>query len=70
MVTSRLDGIAFAQDHLLADYAAAGLPKPSLVRVAKLVTIEQSVVLKRLGALSERDRASIRSNVQKLFGFA
>lgn len=70
MVTSQLDGVAFEHDHVLRDYAAAGLPKPSLVRVAKLVTIEETLLLKRLGALSKADRASVGRNVEALFGFA
>ncbi len=70
MVTSQLDGVVFEHDHVLGDYAVAGLPKPSLVRVAKLVTIEETMLLKRLGALSKGDRASVRQNVQALFGFA
>jgi hypothetical protein len=48
----------------------AGLPKPSLVRVAKLVTVDESMLLKRLGALSKSDRASVRQNVEALFRLA
>ena len=70
MITSQLAGISFAHDHVLVDYAKAGLPKPSLVRVAKLVTVEQSVLLRKLGALSLADRAKVRENVQALFGRA
>jgi mRNA interferase MazF len=70
MITSQLAGVSFEHDHVLGDYALAGLPKPSLVRVAKLVTVDQSVLLKKLGALSPRDRAKVRSNVQALFGHA
>src|SRR5450432_3600232 len=67
MITSQLTGVTFAHDHVLGVYAAAGLPKPSLVRVAKLVTVEQSVLLKKLGTLSTRDRAKVRNNVHALF---
>ena len=67
MITSQLAGVSFPHDHVLGDYAAAGLPKPSLVRVAKLVTVEQSVLLKKLGTLSMRDRAKVRDNVNALF---
>jgi hypothetical protein len=70
MITSQLDGVVFEHDHVLGDYAAAGLPKPSLVRVAKLVTIEESMLLKRLGALSKSDRASVQKNVEALFRLA
>lgn len=46
------------------------IQKPSLVRVTKLVTVEEAMLLKRLGALSKSDRASVRQNVEALFGFA
>ncbi len=67
MVTSHLGGIPFAYDHVLADFVAAGLPKPSLVRVAKLVTVEQSMLLKRLGKLGAIDRSKIRDHLRALF---
>jgi hypothetical protein len=70
MVTSQLDGVVFEHDHVLGDYAVAGLPKPSLVRVAKLVTVEDTMLLKRLGTLSKSDRARVRQNVAALFGQA
>jgi hypothetical protein len=67
MVTSQLDGISFPHDHLLNDFAGAGLPKPSLVRVAKLVTVEQSMLLKPLGRLGSSDREKVRHKVRELF---
>lgn len=66
MVTSQLEGIAFPQDHLLDDFAAAGLPKPALVRIAKLVTVEEPLLLKRLGKLAAIDREKVRNNVREL----
>jgi hypothetical protein len=65
-----LDGVVFEHDHVLGEHAVASLPKPSLVRVAKLVTVEETMLLKRLGALSKRDRASVRQNLEALFGLA
>lgn len=70
MVTSQMVGISFPFDHILDDYVAAGLPKPSIVRISKLVTVEQSLVQKRLGTLSSADRASVRRNLGALFGIA
>jgi hypothetical protein len=67
---SQLDGVVFEHDHVLGEHAVASLPKPSLVRVAKLVTVEETMLLKRLGALSKRDRASVRQNLEALFGLA
>jgi len=70
MITSQLHGVAFAFDHLLADFATPGLPKPSLVRVGKLVTVEQSMLIKRLGKLAGADREQIRQNLKQLFQLA
>src|SRR5262249_13295366 len=56
MITSQLTGFSFPGDTLLAKWREAGLPKPSMVRLAKVVTIERSLVRKKLGALQGADR--------------
>ena len=61
MVTSQLEGLHFPGDLILTGWREAGLPKPSLVRVSKLVTIEESLVLKRLGQLNVADAKSLRA---------
>lgn len=49
-------------DVTLADWQAAGLLKPSVARLDRLVTAERSVVfLRRLGVLSTADQASVRA---------
>lgn len=67
MITSQLDGLAFEYDHQLEDFSTPGLPKPSLVRVAKLVAIEQAMLLKRLGKLAAPDREQVRQKLRHLF---
>ncbi len=47
-------------DAVIRDLAAAGLPVPSIVRW-KLFTLDTSLVLRRAGALSARDRATCRT---------
>ncbi|MDD2620189.1 MAG: type II toxin-antitoxin system PemK/MazF family toxin, partial [Syntrophomonadaceae bacterium] len=37
----------------------AGLPKPTVARVHRLFTIDQSIVLKRLGSLHSEDLKNI-----------
>ena len=44
----------------LADWRDAGLLKPSLVRLDRIVTAEKSVFLRRLGALSSKDLQAVR----------
>ncbi len=36
------------------EQSQAGLPKPSLVKVTKIVTIDQALVKKRLGSISKK----------------
>ena len=67
MVTSQLTGLSFPGDTLLAKWREAGLPKPSIVRLAKVVTIESSLVRKRLGALHRTDQKTIRSHFRLIF---
>ncbi len=49
-------------DAALTDWQAAGLLKPSVARLDRLVTAERSVVfLRRLGMLSAADQATVRT---------
>ncbi len=43
-----------------ADWAAAGLAKPSIVRLSRLVTAEKSLLHVRVGELTGRDKEAIR----------
>jgi mRNA interferase MazF len=54
-------------DVTIADWQGAGLLAPSVVRVHKLATIHKTLVKRRLGSLSERDRASVASNLAQLW---
>ncbi len=67
MVTSRLDGFSFPGDTRLARWSEAGLPKPSLVRVAKVVTVERSLIRKKLGTVQATDREAVRRQFRRLF---
>lgn len=53
------------QDVVLADAAACGLAAASLVRV-KLFTLDNRLVARKIGALSPRDRASVRRMLRRL----
>jgi mRNA interferase MazF len=67
MVTSQLTGLTFPGDTQISAWVAAGLPKPSLVRLAKVVTVEESLIRKRLGQLQPADQMTIRANFESLF---
>ena len=47
-------------DVTLNDWKAAGLLKPSVARLDRLVTAEKIIFLRRLGVLSDLDLAAIR----------
>jgi mRNA interferase MazF len=54
-------------DVALADRETAGLPAPSLVRM-KLFTLDDRLVLRALGTLSEKDRAAVKTALDRLLG--
>ena len=63
MVTSQLSGLVFPGDTVLVKWSEAGLPKPSLVRLAKVVTVDGSLIRRKLGMLPESDRKVIRRTI-------
>lgn len=48
-------------DVTLNDWQSAGLLKPSVARLDRLVTAEKTIFLRRLGVLSPADLAIVRS---------
>jgi mRNA interferase MazF len=65
-ITSNLREIP-PDDYLLADWRAAGLKAPSLLQ-AKLMTVAQPVIRRRIGQLSARDLATFDSGLRKSLG--
>lgn len=53
-------------DLRLDDWATAGLPKPSTVRLLKLVSLDGRLVHHTIGALSPVDRASLAQAIERL----
>ncbi len=52
-------------DILIADLASAGLPRPCLIRSAKVAVVE-NVAIERWGRLAEVDAARLRLSLQTL----
>jgi len=52
-------------DVMLDDYEAAGLPSPSKVRM-KIFTLDQQLILRRIGALGSRNRQEVAKSIRKL----
>lgn len=46
-------------DVVLSDWKSAGLLAPSVARIHKLATIHKSLVKRRLGSLTEKDRTGV-----------
>ena len=66
MVTSA-GNRAWVGDVDISDLAAAGLPATSIVRTAKIATIE-AVAAARIGSIALSDRQEIRDRIAGLFG--
>ena len=67
MMTSQVEGLRFPLDCVVEDLVSAGLPKPTLVRVCKIVTIDSTLIVKRLGRLAAADRRAVRDRLKELF---
>lgn len=65
MITSQVDGIALDGDIRLRDWDAAHLLHPSLVRLAKIATMDVALVQTIIGHLSPRDTATIRTGLRR-----
>ncbi len=67
MMTSHVSGLGFPHDVSVVDWQKAGLPKPTLVRSAKVVTLDRKLVKRKLGRLLKTDQQSIVTKFKKLF---
>ena len=52
---------------LVNDWKSAGLPKASLVKPV-VATLEQLLILRKLGSLEEPDLHAVRSALQQIIG--
>jgi len=67
MMTSSMARIAFPFDVALEDWKKSGLPKKTIVRLAKLVTIDDSLVRKRIGRISAKDKRRVQGSFAEMF---
>lgn len=66
-VTSQLrPSIALGEAHV-ADWQAAGLVKPSAIKPV-ITTIEQALVIRRLGQLTTEDQQALRNAIAEIVG--
>jgi mRNA interferase MazF len=67
MITSHIEALELEGDVRLADWKAAGLLHPSLLRLAKIATIDAELIDKRVGRLSSSDIRAARTAFQRVF---
>jgi mRNA interferase MazF len=67
MVTSRIEGLRLDGDVLLADWQGAGLLHPSVLRLAKVATLDEGLVEKAIGSLTPADLAATRAAFHHVF---
>ena len=53
-------------DVMIQDWQSAGLLKPSIARLDRIVTAEKTLLQRRLGELSKRDLNDVRERWNKL----
>lgn len=66
-ITSQVRSTLGFADTLLSDWHNANLLKPSVVKPV-FATIEQDLVIKQLGQLTEQDQASLRLAIGQIIG--
>jgi mRNA interferase MazF len=66
-VTSQLRANATLSEVFVNDWKAAGLLKPSAIKPV-FATLEQSLVIRQLGALSAADREALRQAIAHALG--
>jgi hypothetical protein len=44
----------------VADWSAAGLARPSVIRLSRIVTAEEALLLTRIGELTAADKDAVR----------
>ena len=67
MITSQVEALKLDGDVLLADWQAAGLLHPSLLRLAKVATIDGELIDKVIGKLSSADLRAARAAFHQVF---
>lgn len=68
-ITSRMPELPAEEEYLLskAEQRTANLPKPSLVKLTKILTIEQRLVIKQLGQLNQTSTKRLLRRFHKIF---
>jgi len=66
-VTSQMQSIHYLGDVPVVDWRQAGLLKPSIIKPV-FTTLEKVLILRKLGRLSEGDRAALKQALKAILG--
>jgi mRNA interferase MazF len=68
-ITSQIGAKLTAEEFMIpaGDLAACGLPKPSVVRLAKLAALHRQLVIRRIGSMPEPVLSRILAQIRQLF---
>jgi len=67
MMTSNRSGLVFPHDVPVENWKDAGLPKKTIVRLGKVVTIDASLIQKKIGSIPSKDQGRIQASFAKMF---
>lgn len=67
MITSQVEGIRLPGDVSITGWERAGLLHPSLLRLAKIATVDGALVERSIGRLATEDLRATRAAFQKHF---
>jgi hypothetical protein len=67
MMTSQIVAPHFPHDVLVSQIEVAGLPKPTLIRLSKIVTLDSQLIVKKLGRLHAKDQSRVKAQFSALF---
>jgi mRNA interferase MazF len=68
-ITSQIPATLTAEEFMIpsGDLSACGLPKPSVVRLAKLAALHRQLVIKHIGSMPEPVLRQILAQIRQLF---
>lgn len=67
MITSQVEALRLDGDVLLTEWRAAGLLHPSLLRLAKIATVDEDLIEKPIGRLERVDHDAARAAFRTIF---
>lgn len=68
-ITSQIPNqLSFSEYKLSAkEQSSCGLPKPSIIKLGKIVTLDQRLIRKKLGKLQSKDTPRVLTRLKKVF---